>query len=261
MKTKKIILVVLTIVLSFGFLLAQAAEGSPEAAPAQAEIKTGVWDMMVKIVDDSEFWGYLTILIFIGGMVYWVIRFKQLYLNEKIDSGQVYLKLKGHIKNDQIDEAVKIADSFITTTMGFIFAAGIKGYRDARSAGKTGRALNDQVQNAFDEANLQKFHKLDGGLWWFDVMAQVCTYLGLLGTIWGLLDAFNALAFAPESQKQTELTKGIAKAIGTTALGLIAAIPLYVLKGVLLDRAQKLIAEVDEYSVKVMNQLIYLSKE
>ncbi|MDZ4120845.1 MAG: hypothetical protein U1C33_00380, partial [Candidatus Cloacimonadaceae bacterium] len=65
---------------------------------------------------------------------------------------------------DQIDEAIKIASQFENTTMGFIYTAGLKGFKDARAGGKTSRALKDFVQNAFDEANLQKTYKLDGNL-------------------------------------------------------------------------------------------------
>jgi biopolymer transport protein ExbB/TolQ len=262
MKTKIIILAVLAMVLSFSFVYAQAEETATEAvAEVQAQGSTGVAGMLVKIVNDSGFWGYLIIAIFIFGLVLSFIRYNQLYMKEKIDAGQVYLKIKGYIRNDQIDEAIKISESFNKTTMGFIYMSGLKGFKDARNSGKSGRSLVDYVQNAFDEANLQTLYKLDANLWWFDTLAQVCTYLGLLGTIWGLIEAFGALANAPEAEKQVRLTQGIEKAIGTTALGLIAAIPLTVIKGTLLSRAQKLIADVDEFSVKTINQLIYLAKE
>lgn len=262
MKTKSIILAVLALMLSFGFVYAQVEEAATTAqAATEAQAGGGVIQMLIKIVNDSGFWGYLIIAIFIFGLVLAFIRFSQLYMKEKIDAGQVYLKIKGYIRNDQIEEAIKISESFNQTTMGFIFMSGLKGFKDARTSGKSGRALTDHVQNAFDEANLQTLYKLDSNLWWFDTLAQVCTYLGLLGTIWGLIEAFGALANAPEAEKQIRLTQGIEKAIGTTALGLIAAIPLTVIKGSLLSRAQKLIADVDEFSVKTINQLIYLAKE
>lgn len=261
MKTKKIILVVLAVLLSCGLVFAQAAEAATDAAQATAFAKPGIVSMMKDVVNDSGFWGYLIIAVFVYGLVLTYIRYSQLYMKEKIDSGQVYLKIKGYIRNDQIDEAIKISESFSKTTMGFIFMSGLKGFKDARNSGKSGRSLVDFVQNAFDEANLQTLYKLESNLWWFDTLAQVCTYLGLLGTIWGLLEAFGALANAPEAEKQVELTNGIKKAIGTTALGLIGAIPLTVIKGILLSRAQKLTADVDEFSVKTMNQLVYLAKE
>jgi len=56
------------------------------------------------------------------------------------------------------------------------------------------------------------------------------------------------------------LSAGIKTAIGTTALGLIAAIPLTLIKGALQSRAQKIINDIDEYSVKLINFITSLAK-
>ena len=128
-------------------------------------------------------------------------------------------------------------------------------FKDANKSGVKGKELRESVQNAFDEAVLQTVHKLDGGLFWFDVLAQTCTYLGLLGTIWGLLMAFKALGTAAPSEASKKLTEGIKVAIGTTAMGLIAAVPLTLIKGAFLTRAQNIISDIDEFCVKMVNQL------
>jgi biopolymer transport protein ExbB/TolQ len=57
------------------------------------------------------------------------------------------------------------------------------------------------------------------------LFANIATLLGLLGTIFGLQDAFRALTAADPSQKASVLAKGIAIAMNTTALGLMIAIP------------------------------------
>lgn len=214
-----------------------------------------------ELISDSGTWGYLIILVFIIGLVLAIIRYIQLYVREKIDASKFYLKLKGYIKNDQLDEATKISESFKNTTLGFIFWSGLMVFKDAKKSGKNGKELRDSVQNAFDEAVLQTVHKLDGGLFWFDVLAQTCTYLGLLGTIWGLLIAFKALGTAAQSEANKRLTEGIKVAIGTTAMGLIAAVPLTLIKGALLTRAQNVISDIDEFSVKMINQLNYTIKD
>lgn len=244
MKAKNIVLVILMLVISMGFL--NAVSVASDAGKVN----------LITIFKDSGFFGYLIILTFIIGIIYAVVRWVQLYQREKIDSSNFYLKMKGYVKNDQIDEAIKIAESFKKTTLGFIFWSGLMGFKDARKVNK-GEELNTAVQNSFDEAVLQSVHKIDSGLFWFDTLAQVCTYLGLLGTIWGLLQAFGALA-APDvldSEKNILLTRGIKVAIGTTALGLMAAIPLTLIKGGLMTRAQRLINDIDEFSVKLTNHI------
>jgi biopolymer transport protein ExbB len=214
-----------------------------------------------ELISDSGTWGYMIILTFVIGLVLAVIRYIQLYVKEKIDAGKFYLKLKNYIKNDQLDEAAKISESFKNTTLGFIFWSGLMVFKDTRKSGKDGKELRDSVQNAFDEAVLQTVHKLDGGLFWFDVLAQTCTYLGLLGTIWGLLIAFKALGTAAQAQANQMLTQGIKVAIGTTAMGLIAAVPLTIIKGALLTRAQNVISEIDEFCVKMINTVNYSIKD
>ncbi|MBW6513569.1 MAG: MotA/TolQ/ExbB proton channel family protein [Candidatus Syntrophosphaera sp.] len=245
MKAKHIVLVIMVLLISMGALYAQADLAGAEKVN------------LFTIFRDSNangFFGYLILLTFIVGIVYAAIRYFQLYQREKVNAGNLYKNLKGYIKNDQIDEAIRITDQLKETTLGFIFWSGLSVYRDVRKNAR-GEELNTQVQNAFDEAVLQKVYKLDAGLFWFDTLAQVCTYLGLLGTIWGLLYAFAALS-SPEildSEKNIRLSAGIKIAIGTTALGLMAAIPLTLIKGGLLSKAQRIINEIDEYSVKLIN--------
>lgn len=272
MNARNIIIVLLVLILGIGVLFAQAAEGQAPVTTEETMATTGTEEAPTpakanlaitpgEIFKDSGFWGYLILLTFIIGIVYAVVRYIQLYVREKIDAGKFYLKLKGYIKNDQIDEATKISESFKNTTMGFIFWSGLMVFKDARKSGKKGEELNRSVQNAFDEAVLQTVHKLDAGLFWFDLLAQICTYLGLLGTIWGLIQAFKALDVAAEADKNKELTKGIKTAIGTTAMGLVGAIPLTLIKGGLLVRAQNIINDIDEFSVKLINQITTSIKE
>lgn len=257
MKSKQIILVVIALLMSVGFLFAQeVAEVTTEAA---ANAGGGV--NLVEMFTTSGEFAYLILINLLIGLALAVVRYIQLFVREKIDAEKFFLKLKNFVKNDQIDEATKIADQFKGTTMGFIFWSGLSVFKDIRKSGKKGEEARIAVQNAFDEAVLQKVHKLDGGLFWFDTLAQISTYLGLLGTIFGLITAFSALRFLTGIAAQNKLTEGIYVAIGTTALGLIGAIPLTLIKGGLFTRAQTLISNIDEYSVKLVNHINNQIKE
>lgn len=253
MKTKHIVLSLMVMLFCVA-LIAETEQAAPAAPATQSGITIG------KIINDSGYWGYAIILTFVIGLVYGVIRYLQLYQREKVDAQKLYLKLKGYIKNDQIDEANKIVEGFKTTTLGYIFWSGLRIYGDMRKANKKGEEMDRAVQNGFEEAVLQTVFKIDAGLSWFTTLAQICTYLGLLGTIWGLLEAFDGLANAADSAKNQVLTDGISKAIGTTALGLIAAIPLTLIHGGLHGRAQKIINDIDEHTVKIMNALSMANK-
>ena len=91
-------------------------------------------------------------------------------------------------------------------------------------------------------------------------VANVATLLGLLGTIVGLIQAFDAVATAPADQKTTMLTASIAVAMNTTAFGLIVAIPTLAAYTFLNNTVKRMIDEIDQYSVKLQNLLITRGK-
>jgi biopolymer transport protein ExbB/TolQ len=204
---------------------------------------------------------YIISFLLIVMLIMSIIKYWQLTIKEKLDTKKFYLKLKGYIKNNQTEEAIRISSQFKKTTIGFIFWNGLLGYNDGLKSGKKGMELQRHLQNSFDEAGLQAIPHVEAGLFWFDIIAQVSTLLGLLGTIFGLVASFDALANAPEADKSRLLTEGIAMAMGTTAYGLMVAIPTMLIKGALQARADKIINDIDEYSVKTINQITYAMKD
>ncbi|MCD4796909.1 MAG: MotA/TolQ/ExbB proton channel family protein [Candidatus Cloacimonetes bacterium] len=204
---------------------------------------------------------YLISFLLVVMIILAVIKYWQLSVKEKLDTQRFYLKLKGYIKNNQTEEAIRVCAQFKRTTIGFIFWSGLLGYNDGLKSGKKGIELQRHLQNSFDEAGLQAIPHVEAGLFWFDIVAQVSTLLGLLGTIFGLVNAFDALGTAAEADKSRLLTEGISMAMGTTAYGLIVAIPTMLIKGALQSRADKIINDIDEYSVKTINQITYSMKD
>ena len=78
-----------------------------------------------------------------------------------------------------------------------------------------------------------------------------------MGTILGLIDSFAALANISDPEEQTKkLTEGIAKAMNTTAFGLMVAIPCLLSHVMLSSLVKKILDEIEHYSVKVENLLI-----
>jgi len=77
--------------------------------------------------------------------------------------------------------------------------------------------------------------------------------VGLMGTIFGLMMSFDAVANAPAAQRATELAKGISMSMSTTLFGLTNAIPLIILQAVLSSKSEKVLAELDEKTSKLVN--------
>jgi len=119
---------------------------------------------------------------------------------------------------------------------------------------------DQEIQNAVDEIALRELPRIQKRTHYLSLFANISTLLGLLGTIFGLQQAFGALAAADPSQKATVLAQGIAIAMNTTALGLIVAIPCMIGYSVLGAKANSIIEEIDESSVRLLNFLFALRR-
>lgn len=75
------------------------------------------------------------------------------------------------------------------------------------------------------EDNIDVFIRpFDKNLWFLSMVAYISPFIGLFGTVWGVMDSFAAIG-VNQSVSIGVIAPGLAVALGTTALGLIAAIP------------------------------------
>lgn len=86
-------------------------------------------------------------------------------------------------------------------------------------------------------------------------IANVATLLGLFGTIAGLISSFEAVGHADPQQKSALLAAGISTAMNATMMGLGVAIPCMLAYSFLMNKSNRLIAEIDHAAVYVMDIL------
>jgi biopolymer transport protein ExbB/TolQ len=113
----------------------------------------------------------------------------------------------------------------------------------------------EQIQNALDATALEVVPKVEMRLNYLQLIANILTLFGLLGTIQGLMGSFAALDSVDPAQKSEFLAKGISTAMNTTFLGLITAISIMVIHALLTSKSDKIINEIDEFSVKLLDLL------
>jgi biopolymer transport protein ExbB len=110
-----------------------------------------------------------------------------------------------------------------------------------------------EIETAMEEETLNKFPNLLKRMPFLGMLANIATLSGLLGTIVGLIEAFDAVANAAPDQKQIMLAKGISKAMYTTAGGLVVAIPTLIMNSILSAQITKIMDEVDHRAAKFLN--------
>lgn len=112
-----------------------------------------------------------------------------------------------------------------------------------------------EVQNAVDEAAMEVLPLVERRVHYLAMAANVATLLGLLGTIIGLMQSFNAVAGAEAAHKGAILAKGIAIALNTTAYGLTVAIPCLFFYAFIQSRSNNLVEQIDRVAVKMVNMV------
>ena len=90
----------------------------------------------------------------------------------------------------------------------------------------------------------------DKNLWFLSMVSYVAPFIGLFGTVWGVMDSFASIG-VNQSVSIGVIAPGLAVALGTTALGLIAAVPAAIAYNVFSKKSDDLYDKLDE-SVKEM---------
>jgi biopolymer transport protein ExbB len=173
-------------------------------------------------------------------------RVQALYFSYSVDSDAFLKHIKGLILGDKIEEAIAFCASkshaLLPKTVKMILE---RSDRD-----------NESINNAHDIATMEIVPYITKRLGYLAMVANVATLIGLLGTIHGLIESFQAVSFADPAQKQTLLAQGISLSMNTTAMGLMVAIPVMIIYAFLQARQNKLIEDNISVSAKVVDILL-----
>ena len=108
-----------------------------------------------------------------------------------------------------------------------IFTAGFREYAKHRKQGSTAAATMDSARRAMRATFQREIDALDAHLAGLATVGSVSPYIGLFGTVWGIMNAFRGLANVSQATL-AHVAPGIAEALIATAIGLFAAIPAVV---------------------------------
>jgi biopolymer transport protein ExbB len=205
----------------------------------------------------TSFINSLAIFIQTGGIFMWVIliiwgfgiaisieRFMKLSYKFDVDGPSFMNELQRYILSNDIQGAIRVCSGSLAV-LPKVLKSGLKRANQSES----------QIQNAIDATALEVIPKVELRLNYLSLIANISTLFGLLGTIQGLIESFAAVALADPAQKAELLATGISKAMNTTFLGLLSAITIMMIHSFLAAKSEKIINEIDEFSVKLMDIL------
>ncbi|MEM6578702.1 MAG: protein TolQ [Pseudomonadota bacterium] len=140
-----------------------------------------------------------------------------------------------------------------------IFAAGMMEWRRShRNDGELIAGATARIDRSMDVAIVKESEKLQGGLTVLASIGSVSPFIGLFGTVWGIMNAFIEIA-EQQSTSLAVVAPGIAEALLATGLGLLAAIPAVIFYNKLSADSDRIVASyeafADEFATILSRQL------
>lgn len=131
--------------------------------------------------------------------------------------------------------------------MAGIFVAGFREYlRQMKQGEQHSDRIGEAARRAMHVAQLREIDRLESNLAFLATVGSTSPYVGLFGTVWGIMNAFRALGNVQQATLAM-VAPGIAEALIATAMGLFAAIPAVIAYNRFADSVERLETRYDTF--------------
>ncbi|MFZ0286271.1 MAG: MotA/TolQ/ExbB proton channel family protein [Terriglobales bacterium] len=167
----------------------------------------------------------------------------------RVQSGRF---LRAFRKAQRLQDVATVAEQFKPSPLVAVFTGGFDEYR--RQTGNSAVALKNPipVQRAMQIAASEELTRFERNLPWLAITGAVTPFVGLFGTVWGIIDAFHGLGTAGAATLRA-VAPGISEALITTAAGLVAAIPAVIAYNLIGSSIREFAARGDDFSMEMLN--------
>ena len=156
-------------------------------------------------------------------------------------------------KSGRLSEIAAVADQFRPSPLVTVFHEITDEYQ--RQSGGRGMPRNPQaLERASQTASSEALTVMERRMTWLATIAQSATFIGLFGTVMGIIDAFHGLGTAGAATLRA-VAPGISEALITTAAGLAVAIPALVGYNQLTARLREFGARADDFGRELLNAI------
>jgi biopolymer transport protein TolQ len=151
-------------------------------------------------------------------------------------------------KAQRLQDVAAVAEQFRPSPLVGVFEGGFEEFR--RQGGVVRSLL--AVQRAMQIAASEEMTRFERNLPWLAITGAVTPFVGLFGTVWGIIDAFHGLGTAGAATLRA-VAPGISEALITTAAGLAAAIPAVIAYNLIGGSIRDFAARGDDFTLEMLN--------
>jgi biopolymer transport protein ExbB len=157
-------------------------------------------------------------------------------------------RIRALVAKGKVNEALLLCEEN-ASSIALIIASALRAFEHSTSRG--------DIKEAVEEVGAREIAHMDRNVEIVGTVATISPLLGLLGTVVGMIQVFRNFveAYASGAVGPDTFAQGIWQALITTAYGLTVAIPMLLLYRVLLDRTNKLVLEMEEDAMAIVNLL------
>jgi biopolymer transport protein TolQ len=193
----------------------------------------------------------LTLLVF--SLISWGIILTKwsLLRRARLQSGRF---LRAFRKAQRLQDIAAVADQFRPSPLVGVFEGGFQEYKRQLAGPVASLRSLTAVQRGMQIGASEEITRLERNVPWLAITAAVTPFIGLFGTVWGIIDAFHGLGTAGAATLRA-VAPGISEALITTAAGLAAAIPAVIAYNLIGNSIRVFAARSDDFSLEVLNAI------
>jgi biopolymer transport protein TolQ len=154
-------------------------------------------------------------------------------------------------KAQRMQDIVTVADQFRPSPLVGVFQSAVAEFR--RQMGTTGGVQSPvAIQRAMQISSSEEITRIERNVPWLAITGAVTPFIGLFGTVWGIIDAFHGLGTAGAATLRA-VAPGISEALITTAAGLAAAIPAVIAYNLIIGSIREMASRNDDFTLEMLN--------
>jgi biopolymer transport protein TolQ len=196
----------------------------------------------------------LLVLLYFSVVSWAIIFYKGVMIRQAMKQSAAFLDDFWKLKS--FDAVAKNLDAFPRSPLATLYREGyqeLMKVRKHQNAGAEEAAwLGDNVERALRRATTQETHRLEKYLNFLATTGSSAPFIGLFGTVWGIMGAFHAIGLSGNASLAS-VAPGISEALVATAIGLVAAIPAVIGYNHFINKVNLLCGEMDNFSQEFLN--------
>jgi biopolymer transport protein TolQ len=191
------------------------------------------------------------VLLLILSLVSWTIIFSKWRWLKRAEGATA--DFLGRFRKDRkLSDLYMDSDACKASPVALVFVAGYEELGNQMSGNGRQIYSMDAIGRILQSATIKEVTAMEKSLSWLATTANASPFIGLFGTVVGIIIAFQGLSSSNSSSIQA-VAPGIAEALIATAAGIATAVPAAIFYNMFLSRVKSLTASIDRFSLDLMN--------